>query len=500
MELEKLEKLLKKVDSQELLPTEELIVNTKEKVLEELDLIDSTRDEVLNKEVTYNKPNFRFVQFLVVTSFVLIFLLYRATSDKEIYAYVHVDINPSFEMIIDSNNIVLQTIAINDNSKELLKNLKLTNKSLDRAVEDILEKSINMDLISDKSNNVIISACLAEKYANEKKEEANLNRILDNLKTLMSTYQDSKINSHTLMVSSEIYNNARQYNISMSRYVLFKEFERRGFDYNIEDIKYKDISYIIGKLTKRSEDNTKENNKPTASFIYTPMEVTIGDIVNFDATNSYDLHGNITQYSWDFGDGTNGVGEIVDHRYTEAGNYSVKLSVTNNLGLTTTYVKRITVKLNSSNNTKIDWEDGSIEGFISDNNSSTLSNTTEKYYDGSRSLKWDITASKDEILGICKDLHTIIPSGSTVTFRIWVPLGAPIRAIQPYVMAFEGDYENFKWYSSWQRYGSLKKDAWNEFTIDLPSDMDMTLEQQIGIQCETIGEGDFSIYIDLIEW
>ena len=44
------------------------------------------------------------------------------------------------------------------------------------------------------------------------------------------------------------------------------------------------------------------------------------------------------------------------------------------------------------------------------------------------------------------------------------------------------------------------KDAWNEFTIELPEDLDMTLEQQIGVQCETIGEGNFTIYIDAIEW
>lgn len=45
-----------------------------------------------------------------------------------------------------------------------------------------------------------------------------------------------------------------------------------------------------------------------------------------------------------------------------------------------------------------------------------------------------------------------------------------------------------------------KKDAWNEFVIKLPEDLDMTLEQQIGVQCEIIGEGNFTIYIDLIEW
>ncbi|MDQ2086108.1 PKD domain-containing protein [Herbivorax sp. ANBcel31] len=502
MNHEKLEKLLKKINSKEILPSEELVVCTKEKVLEELDLIDNRKAGRMFKKATHKKTIIKFVQFLTVASsiFILIFLLHSVIPDEDIYAYIDVDINPSFEMIVDSNNIVIKTMSFNDNAKEFLKNLNIKNKSLDRAMEEILEKSINMDLISYKSNEVIITACLAERYVNEKKEEKNLKRILDNLKTWTSKYQDSQINFHTIMVSSEVYKNARQNNISMSKYVLFEELEKRGLNYNIEDIKSKDITYMINKLTKRGEDNTKEKIKPTASFSYTPKEVTIGDIVNFDATNSHDFDGDIIQYSWDFGDGVNGFGEVVAHKYTEPGDYLVKLSVTNKLGLTTTYKKKVTVKLCSSNNVKINWEDGSTEGFITNNNLSSISNTTKKYYDGNRSLKWDITASESETLGIGKDLYTIIPSGSKVTFRIWVPSGAPIRAIQPYVMPFEGDYENIKWYSSWKRYGNIKKDAWNEFTINLPTDLDMTLEQQIGIQCVTIGEGSFSIYIDLIEW
>lgn len=503
MEIEKLEKLLKKIDSKEISPSEELVTRTKERVLRELDLMDDSKRESPGKRVVYNKPRFRFAQLLAVVScFALLIILYmqRSIFNKEIYAYVHIDINPSIEMTIDLNNIVTKVVAINDSSKEFLKDLKLNQKSLDRAVEDILEKSVELALINEESNNVIICAHLAETYSNEKKEVQNLNRILDNLKVLTSNYRDIKINAHTLMVPSEVFNKAKENNVSMSRYVLFKELEKRGFEYSIEDIKTEDVSYMLGKLTQRPEDDTKEDIKPKAAFTYTPEEITIGDVVKFDATDSEALQGSISQYSWDFGDGANGVGKTVEHRYTEVGNYLVKLSVTNNLGVTGTYTEKITVKLNSSNKTKFDWENGSTEGFIVSSDSSSISNTTEKSYEGTRSLKWDIAASGEEILEVCRDLYDIIPAGSTITFKIWVPLGAPVRAIQPYIMTFEGNYENYRWYSSWQRYGSLKKDAWNEFVIKLPEDLDMTLEQQIGVQCEIIGEGNFTIYIDLIEW
>lgn len=172
MEIEKLEKLLKKIDSKEISPSEELVTRTKERVLRELDLMDDSKRESPGKRVVYNKPRFRFAQLLAVVScFALLIILYmqRSIFNKEIYAYVHIDINPSIEMTIDLNNIVTKVVAINDSSKEFLKDLKLNQKSLDRAVEDILEKSVESALINEESNNVIICAHLAETYSNEKR-------------------------------------------------------------------------------------------------------------------------------------------------------------------------------------------------------------------------------------------------------------------------------------------------------------------------------------------
>ena len=45
-----------------------------------------------------------------------------------------------------------------------------------------------------------------------------------------------------------------------------------------------------------------------------------------------DSDGNITNYEWDFGDGSNGVGEITTHVYLFAGNYIVILRVTDDDG------------------------------------------------------------------------------------------------------------------------------------------------------------------------
>ena len=73
---------------------------------------------------------------------------------------------------------------------------------------------------------------------------------------------------------------------------------------------------------------TAPNQPPIASFIYTPVRPAVNQILAFNASNSSDPDGTITNYEWDFGDGTNGIGVTVNHSYSSAGSYTVILTVT----------------------------------------------------------------------------------------------------------------------------------------------------------------------------
>jgi len=58
----------------------------------------------------------------------------------------------------------------------------------------------------------------------------------------------------------------------------------------------------------------------------------IHEPLTINGSKSYDPNGNITVWEWDFGDGNFGYGEITNHSYSMSGNYSVTLTVTDNLG------------------------------------------------------------------------------------------------------------------------------------------------------------------------
>jgi PKD repeat protein len=88
------------------------------------------------------------------------------------------------------------------------------------------------------------------------------------------------------------------------------------------------------------EDGYFYTRQPVASFTYAPKSPDlyghplVDETVTFDASASYDPDGSIVSYEWDFGDNVTGTGMIVNHTYEEAGDYIVRLNVTDDEGET----------------------------------------------------------------------------------------------------------------------------------------------------------------------
>jgi len=87
------------------------------------------------------------------------------------------------------------------------------------------------------------------------------------------------------------------------------------------------------------------NDPPTAVFSYTPNQPQAGEQVMFDASASSDPNGVIDRYEWDFdGDGTiDATGESVTHTYTDGGQYTPTLTVTDDDGVSNTTRQSVTV-------------------------------------------------------------------------------------------------------------------------------------------------------------
>jgi len=85
------------------------------------------------------------------------------------------------------------------------------------------------------------------------------------------------------------------------------------------------------------------NQPPQTSFTYLPSNPSILDEIHF-TDHSLDLDGELAGYFWEFGDGYTSTITNPIHKYEEAGNYSVRLTVTDDEGATDTTSQTITVK------------------------------------------------------------------------------------------------------------------------------------------------------------
>jgi PKD repeat protein len=91
--------------------------------------------------------------------------------------------------------------------------------------------------------------------------------------------------------------------------------------------------------------NVVVNDVPSASFTATPDPASVGAAVGFNGVASSDPDGSISSYAWDFGDGATGSGAMPSHAYASPGAYTVKLTVTDVAGETSSisHVLEVTI-------------------------------------------------------------------------------------------------------------------------------------------------------------
>ncbi len=84
-----------------------------------------------------------------------------------------------------------------------------------------------------------------------------------------------------------------------------------------------------------------------------------------------------------------------------------------------------------------------------------------------------------------------------MTFHVWIPSGAAVSAIQPYVL--QDATGNWTWTGNWQAIGSLHTGAWNTLTVTVPSNAVIPLAQ-LGVAITTDATWTGTLYIDSVSW
>jgi FOG: PKD repeat len=106
--------------------------------------------------------------------------------------------------------------------------------------------------------------------------------------------------------------------------------------------------------TSRTVANINISASPTPQFSITPSTPQVSQSVTFNASSSADVDRDILSYNWDFGDGNTSSGEVVNHVYTEFGQYEITLTVRDSAGNSSSITQGITV--NASPNASYNYD------------------------------------------------------------------------------------------------------------------------------------------------
>jgi PKD repeat protein len=162
-----------------------------------------------------------------------------------------------------------------------------------------------------------------------------------------------------------------------------------------------------GTATRQIVVTGAPNVVPNAVIRTVSVAGTIPLTVNLSGGNSNDPDGTIVGYAWDLGNGQTGTGAAIQAVYTEAGSYTVTLTVTDDRGATSTQTLVIEVS-----------EDSNIApgaDFVADPVSGTVPLTVD--FDGSASADVDGTiASYAWNFGNGQNATGVVPPAATYTF------------------------------------------------------------------------------------
>jgi DNA/RNA endonuclease G (NUC1) len=93
---------------------------------------------------------------------------------------------------------------------------------------------------------------------------------------------------------------------------------------------------LLALLPDKIERAVESNTQPPVAVLNGAYSSNEGSLVSLNGSGSFDGSGTIVDYSWNFGDGSIGNGQSVTHTYAQDGAYTVRLIVSDNLGVADT--------------------------------------------------------------------------------------------------------------------------------------------------------------------
>lgn len=246
-------------------------------------------DMFIGQQVSYDKEvsgsNKTYVKIALpavvgIAALFAVILLYFQTSKPDImknsYAFVDVDLNPSIELMIDDSNKVKKAIALNKDAEGVMEKSELINIPLDKAVNEIIEKSKESGFVNlPEDNAVLISASLNDKSEGYKEQlEQRRQKLVSTLEQVKAEISKKAGLVKVIETAPQTREDAIDNGISMGRQLLLQNAVQNGVDLTLDEVKEQSVSEIINALDGRykTEQTSTGTVPPATTALNTPTQ------------------------------------------------------------------------------------------------------------------------------------------------------------------------------------------------------------------------------------
>ena len=130
--------------------------------------------------ISKNKKHRYFISAIarIAAVFILLMSFFKFFYSDEIYAYIALDINPSLELMVNEDTIVIDAIAFNEEGKMVLDGIKYKGGPLEKVVYNIIKNSEEKGFIKGQEKEIIL---ISTAFENNKRQAVKKNYLMISL-------------------------------------------------------------------------------------------------------------------------------------------------------------------------------------------------------------------------------------------------------------------------------------------------------------------------------
>lgn len=219
---------------------------------------------------------------LAIMFFMISFL--PSFNNDKVYAYMSIDINPSFEVGIDNQLNVISLVPLNEEAEKLIDKLpEWENKPFDKIVDAIVAESKVEGYVYPGKEILITTVINEEDKAIQTKLEAGIDEI-------RTSYEDEEMVVNTIESDNETREKAQNQGISTGKYLELKEKPTAPKESVVEPAKKQEQSDNSSSNTKTNNEtlteDTNVNNQAVKEKLESETKVKLEDAKNKLKENS----------------------------------------------------------------------------------------------------------------------------------------------------------------------------------------------------------------------